>query len=113
MKGSVLETGQFLVLTTLGCNGIFPTAWPANYEWSIPVRLIIHLRLKLRRDKCAESRGLAGFFDNSPEALALGIVAASVKSPVRDERSLRTATTCGRPPIFLPSLAGLLPLMDA
>ncbi len=47
------------------------------------------------------------------EGVVKGSVAANVKSPVRDERSLRTATTCGRPPIFLPSLAGLLPLMDA
>lgn len=53
------ERGRFLVLATVDCNGISTTRL-ANYEWSIPVRFIIHLRLKLRRDMCDESRGPAG-----------------------------------------------------
>lgn len=54
VKGSVLG------MTTLGGDGTFSGLACKSYEWNIPERFIIHLRLKLRRDKFKESRGSAG-----------------------------------------------------
>jgi hypothetical protein len=47
------------------------------------------------------------FFDNSPAFQGCDSSPGNIPSPVRDERSLQTATICGRPPSSLPSLAGL------
>jgi hypothetical protein len=47
------------------------------------------------------------FFDHSPAFQGWDSSPGNIPSPVRDERCLRTATTCGLPPRSLPSLAGL------
>ena len=50
--------------------------------------------------------------ENSPAIHGWDLMPTISQSPVRDERSLQTATTCARPPRFLPSLAGLFHFVD-